>query len=469
VTLARQVARNTAAQVAGKAAVLAIGAASITITTRYLGQAGYGSFALAFALVQMLGVLSDAGLTAVVVRGISREPDRTAELVGNALVVRLLLGLAVVAAAALLALVLPYSPDVRLAVLIAGAPFLLGVASSSLAAVFQARLAMGRAAIADVAGRLAAFGALAVIVAADLGFLAVVASTAAGAAVTLVVTVVLVRPLVALRPRSERAVWRELLVAAVPIGVTLAVTEVYFRADTFILSLFSSFEEVGGYSLAYRVFELLAVFSAIVMTSVFPLLSQFIGTRRDAAARVTDAAADVFLAVGVPIGAAALVLAPELVQLVAGDGFGDAVTPLRLLLCAAAPAWISGLLGYALIAGDRQRFVLRLSVVALALNLALNLALVPSYGADAAAAVALGCELLLVTGGWLLVRRQLAIAPRLRMLWRSVVAAAVMATGLWWQRDASLALLIPGGAAVYAAVLAAVGGVDRRMLEALRS
>jgi O-antigen/teichoic acid export membrane protein len=417
----------------------------------------------------MIGVLSDAGLTAVVVREISRTPERTAELVGNALVVRVLLGLGVVVLAALLAVVLPYSPDVRKAVLIAGVPFLLGVVSAALAAVFQARLEMGRAAVADVAGRLAAFGALAGVVLADAGFLAVVASTAAGAAVTLAVTIALVRPLAAIRARADRDVWRELLVASIPIGVTLAVTEVYFRADTFILSLFSSFEQVGGYSLAYRAFELLALFPAIVMTSAFPLLSRFVATRRDAARRVTDAAADVFLAVGAPVAAAGLVLAPELVRLVAGDGFDSAVTPLRLLLCAAAPAWISGLLGYALIAGDRQRLVLRLSVAALTVNVALNLALVPPYGADAAAAVALGCELLLVSGGWLLVRRELAIAPRLRMLWRAVVAAAVMAGGLWWQRDTSLALLIPGGAAVYAAALAAVGGVDRRALEALRA
>jgi O-antigen/teichoic acid export membrane protein len=467
--LARRVARNTAAQAAGKLAVLAIGAASIAVTTRYLGAAGYGSFALALALVQMIGVLADAGLTAVVVREISREPRRTGELVGNALTVRLLLGLAVVAAAALLSLVLPYSPDVRRAVLIAGAPFLLGLASSSIAAVFQARLQMWRAAAADVAGRLAAFIALVVVVAADLGFLAVVATTAVGAAVALAVSVALVRGMAAVGPRTDRQVWRELVVAGVPIGVTLAVNEVYFRADTFILSLFRPFEEVGLYTFAYRVYELLALFPAIVMTSIFPLLSRFVVERRDAAARVVDAAADVFVAVGVPIAAGGLVLAPELARLVAGDDFEAAATPLRLLLCASIPAWISGLLGYALIAAGRQVSVLRLSLAALAINIALNLALVPSYGPDAAAAVALGCEAFLVAGGWLLVRRHLGVAPHLALLWRALPAAAVMAAVLWWQRDLSLAILLPGGAALYFAALAAVGGVDRRALEALRA
>jgi O-antigen/teichoic acid export membrane protein len=467
VTVARQVARNTAAQALGKAAVLAAGAASIAIATRYLGAAGYGSFALALALVQMLGVLADAGLATVVVREISRERFDTAELLGAALTLRLLLGVAVVALAGLLSLALPYSPDVRVAILIAGVPFLLGLATSTLATVFQARLQMGRAAIADVAGRLAALAALAAVVAADLGFLAVVASTAVGAAVTLAATVALVRRLTPVR--RGRMQWRELLVPAVPLGVTLAVNEIYFRADTFILSLFRPFAEVGHYTLAYRAFELLAVFPAIVMTSAFPLLSRYVHDRRDLAARVLDTTADLFVAVAVPLAAGGLVLAPELVRWLAGDGFGGSATPLRLLLCATGAAWISGLLGYALIAADRQRSLLGLSAAALALNLALNLALVPAYGPDAAAAVAVGCEALMLGGGWWLVRRHLALTPRLRLLWRALVAAAAMTALLLWLRELTLAVLIPAGAAAYAAVLAAVGGVDRRALEALRS
>lgn len=462
-TLARQVARNTAAQALGKMAVLAVGAASIAVTTRYLGAAGYGSFAIALALVQMLGVLADFGIVTVVVREISREPRRAAELVGSALTLRLLLGLAVVALAALLSLALPYSPDVREAILIVGVSFVLGLATGSLTAIFQARLQMGRAAIADVAGRLAAFAALIVVVEADLGFEAVVATTVVGAAVALAVTVAMVRV------RPQAAHWRELLAPAVPIGLALAVNEIYFRADTFILSLFRPFEEVGQYTLAYRIFELLAVLPAIVMTSVFPLLSRLIAEQRELAGRVLDATADLFVALAAPIAAGGLVLAPELVELIAGDAFAGAATPLRLLLCAAGAAWVSGLLGYTLIAADRRRAVLLLSLTALVVNLALNLALVPEYGADAAAAVALGSEALLLAGGWVLVRREVGLTARTRLLWRALVAAAAMAAVLVWLGELTLALLVPAGAAVYTAALAALGGIDRRMLGTLRA
>jgi O-antigen/teichoic acid export membrane protein len=99
----------------------------------------------------------------------------------------------------------------------------------------------------------------------------------------------------------------------------------------------------------------------------------------------------------------------------------------------------------------------------------LNFALVPSLGIDAAAAVAVASELLLVVGGGLLVRRELGLAPRLRLLWRALAAAAAMAGVLALVDDWSLALLVPLGAALYAGGLWALGGIDRRMLEALRA
>jgi O-antigen/teichoic acid export membrane protein len=468
-SVVRRVAWNTAAQAIGKAAVLAIGAASIVITTRYLGAAGYGQFALALAFVQMVGLLADLGLLTVVVREISRRPEETERLVGNALTLRLALSLGVIALAGLLSLAMPYTEQVRVAILIAGVPLLLGLANTAIVAVFQARLRMDRAAISDVAGRAAGFVALVAVAALDLGFYAVVATAGVGAFVTLVVTWRLSRPLVRVRPAASRPVWRSLLRAAIPVGAALAVTEVYFRADTLIVSLFEDYEEVGFYALAYRVIELLGMLPAIVMTSVFPLLSRYIRENRELARRTLDASADLFAALGVPLAAGGLVVAPQLVRLIGGDDFEGAADTLRILLFAGALAFVSGLFGMTLIAGDRQRSAMRLAIAALAFNVPLNFALVPSLGIDAAAAVAVASELLLVVGGALLVRRDLGLAPRVRVLWRALAAAAAMAGVLALVDDWSLALLVPLGAALYAAGLWALGGIDRRMLQALRA
>jgi O-antigen/teichoic acid export membrane protein len=462
------VARNTLAQAAGRVVILAVGAASIAVTTRYLGAAGYGRFALALALLQTIGVLADAGLVAVVVRESSRAPARTAELVGNALVMRLVLGAVVVVLAAAASELPSYGPDVRTAVLIASVPFALGIISSSLAAVFQVRLQLGRAALADAAGRVASFAALLAVVAADLGFAAVVASTAVGAAVTLALTARFVRRVIRPRLAADRTVWRELAVAALPLGLTLAVAEIYFRADTFILALSRPPAEVGQYSLAYRLYELLALFPALVMASVYPLLSRQFTDSRAAAERTLHATGRAFFTFGIPLAAGGLVIAPELARFAGGDEFVAAADPLRLLLCAATLAYVSGLCGYALIAAGHERSTLWLSLAALAFNLALNVALAPAYGATASAAIALASEALLLAGGWLLLRRRLEMQPSVAGLGAVLLAAGLMAAAVWPLRDRTVALTVPLGAAVYGAALWALGGVDRRMLEALR-
>jgi O-antigen/teichoic acid export membrane protein len=468
-SVVRRVAWNTAAQALGKAAVLAIGALSVAVTTRYLGASGYGQLALALALVQMFGLLADLGLLTVVVREISRDPAQTERLVANTLTLRLALSVVVIALCGLVGLALPYTPQVQVAILIAGVPLMLGLANTALIAVLQARLRMDRAAISDVAGRLAAFAALIAAVELDLGFYVVVATGAVGALVALVVTWLLVRRLIVVRMAADRAVWRRLLKAALPVGGALAVTEIYFRADTLIVSLLRPYEEVGFYALAYRVVELLGVLPAIVMTSVFPLLSRYLVESRELALRTVDGAADLFVALGVPLAAGGLVVAPELVRLIAGEDFAPAATPLRILLFAGALAFVSGLFGLALIAGGHQTSALRLALAGLAFNVPLNFALVPSLGIDAAAGVAVASELLLVIGGLVLVRRELGVTPRFRLLWRSLLASSAMAGVLVAVGDWSLALLVPLGVVVYVAGLWALGGIDRARLEGLRS
>jgi O-antigen/teichoic acid export membrane protein len=368
-----------------------------------------------------------------------------------------------------ISLALPYTPNVRIAICIAVAPFVLGLLNTSLVTVFQARLRMDRAMIADTIGRAAALAAVIAVVALDLGFYAIVAAAGVGAAVTLALTVVLVRPLVRIRFAADRRVWRTLLVTAIPLGIALALNEIYFRADTLIISLSRPDRDLGLYALAWRVYELVALFPAVIMASVFPLLSRYVEEDEGRARRLIQSAADVFWAIGLPLAAGGLVLAPGIVELAGGHGFGDAAEPLRFLLPAGALAYVNGLFGYALIAKDRQRDALWLNVVGLVLNVGLNLALVPSEGIVAAAAVTLGCEVVIFAGGWWLMRHHYGFFPSLAPAAKALGAALLMGAALWPLRHGPVLLLIALGIAVYGAVMYAVGGIDRDLIARLRA
>jgi O-antigen/teichoic acid export membrane protein len=153
---ARAVVWNTGVQMASKVAVLVMGAVSLAVLTRYLGADDYGKIAVALAYLALFGVLADLGLFTVVVREISRAPERAAELAGTTMTLRVVLGVATVAIAAPISLLMPYDAEVRVAILIAAVPFILALLTHAITAVFQARLRMERTSIAETAGRAAA-------------------------------------------------------------------------------------------------------------------------------------------------------------------------------------------------------------------------------------------------------------------------------------------------------------------------
>ncbi len=418
--------------------------------------------------MQLFGVLADAGLTTIVVRELAQRPERAPVLLGSALVLRSGLSLAAVAAAVVASLALPYPPDVRVAVAIAGIPLAFGLLNSAFVAVLQAGLQAGRAAVGDVAGRAASLAAVALVAALDLGFHAVVATAGVGAAVTLLVTARLARRALPARPVADRGEVRGLLLAALPLGAALALNEAYGRADALIISLTRPFDELGLYALGWRVLELSATLPAVLLFALFPLIARFVAQGETERLRTTlQVGVDVLALAGLALAVGGGLVADALARALGGDGFAGAAEPMRVLLVAAALGFVNGLYGHALIARARQLSTLWLNAGILAINVGLNVLLVPKYGIMAAAWSAVACEIaILAASSWLMVRH-LAFRPSVAALGPGLIAAAAMAAALWPLRDGPLWLSVPAGALVYVAVLAPLGGVAR--LRALRS
>jgi O-antigen/teichoic acid export membrane protein len=256
---------------------------------------------------------------------------------------------------------------------------------------------------------------------------------------------------------------------ALPLGVALAVNELYFRVDTLIISLYEPYDQVGLYTLAYRMLELTLVFGTVFLTTTFPLLSQAVASDEPRARRTIQLSTDLFVVLGVPLVAGGLVLAPALVELAAGSDFEDATTPLRILLAAGALGWVNGVFGYALIAKDRQLSALWLNGAALAFNVGLNLLLVPRYGIVVAAVVTVASEILILAGSYILMRRYFEFFPVPRTLLPAIVAAAAMAGLLWALDDAPVLLLLPLGAAVYAGLIWLTSPASRELVAGVRT
>lgn len=445
----------------GRAVGLVISLATITLLTRQLGVESYGDFTAAAVYVGLFGVLTDVGITTILIRELGRRPGSERELVGTAFGLRCVLAAGATAVAAALAfLVYGGEPndERRLAVLIFLPTILLWIGASTASALFQARLSMGRVAAIEVVSRLVNLGAVAFAVKFEARFAWVVVAAAlpglAFQATALMLAALRVCPPVV---RVDFKAWRRLFVTSIPLGVAVILNALYFRIDAFLLSIFGTAEDVGLYGLAWRVVEIVIIFPGFIVLSAYPILSRLADQREMTEfVRVARKTFDGLAVLAILAGMTIALFSRELVTLIGGGHFEDASVALAILSAGTGLVFVNGLLGYILIAIDKQRDALWLNVAALAFNVSLNIAFIPRYGYVAAAAVAAASELLIFLGALILVRRFAQFTPSAHVLSRAAIAALpTAAVAIWapvvWPIAAALAAL------VYAAVLGALG------------
>jgi O-antigen/teichoic acid export membrane protein len=464
-TVARQVAWNTVSQTAARAGVLGLAVVTTSLLTRHLGVSSYGDYIIVSVYISLFAILFDWGISTMLAREIPRVDEPT-ELVGKAVALRIVLSFPVAVLAAGLAFLFYGGGDeeqARNGILIA-LPTILSISLiNTLSPIFQVRLRMDRVALAEIGSQTFGAALLVLLVLADRSFYELILATVVTAAAYAALVYVFSRPLMRFRLSFDLGVWRRLLRVSLPLGVAIVVGTIYFRADALILSLLKDSHDVGIYGVAYRFYEMTIPFPAFFLAPVFPLLSAAAVSVAGPAEflQLLQRSFDVLVIAAVLVVAISLPLAPDLVDLVAGEEFADSAEPLRILMVGAAFAFLASLFLFALIALDRQRRVLSLTLVALVVNLVLNFALIPSFSYTAAAIIATATQLVIVIGALYLVRRYTGFLPSLRVSVRAALAGAVVLGALAVLPTPLVVSLVVGGL-LYALMLLAFR-IDREL------
>jgi O-antigen/teichoic acid export membrane protein len=281
----------------------------------------------------------------------------------------------------------------------------------------------------------------------------IVASFAGTIATTVLSYLVARRRFGRLRLDVTQAAWPGLIRAALPIGLLQLFYSIALRADTFLLKHWQGNEAVGWYSAAYDIAFGLFIVASAVNASLFPTVCRLSDARPNAARSLARQAAKVLLLFSLPCAVGGGLIADRIVQLIFGAQFVPAGILLRLLLFALPIRFLVGLGNNLTIAYNRAWQAAGIAAFEAALNVSLNLLLIPGYGAQAAAAISIACEALAL-GLLLWVLRDQAILAAIRRATPAVaLALAAMAVTVHLLRPWNTLILIAAGAAVYGTLL----------------
>ncbi len=216
---------------------------------------------------------------------------------------------------------------------------------------------------------------------------------------------------------------RELIAYSVPTAMAGTVTVAMTWLDRLLVGFYMNETAVGWYQVAAQASGLFAVvigaFTAIFAPMIAGLLEG--GDREQLQELYRTATKWAVLAV-VPGAVLCLGFSDVAVDAVFGADFAPAALPLAILGLGQLASVATGAVGFLLMMGGRQNLWLALSLLAVAADVVLNMALIPRYGLPGASVATSISVALLFGAGLLAVRRSLKLWP-----WdRRFVAVAVV-------------------------------------------
>lgn len=395
--------------------------------TRVGGTEAIGYFFVFQAVVGMLGIPIDLGVSRAAEKLLSAD-EPTGEVISTAVVVKFFLALPW-----LLGLVLA-GPHVERYVGIEGIlPFVVLGLLANQARRLSLRLLAGQLrveqnALLKVMGKLVWIGSGFALIYAGWGPTAIIAAFVLGNVTT--VLGALVRLDLAFDwPRRQRA--RELVDFGRYVFVGSVGGFVYQWMDVAILRLFVPVSLIGAYELAWRVASVSMMLTGAIRTSLFPQISRWHAEDRlDKIESAFYKWLQVPLYLTIPAFAGAVVLGEVALETVFGAEVAVAYPVLLVFMLEKILRSVQLVLGPSLFAMDKPQLGYRGSMVAIVVNLTLNLTLIPVFGVmGAAVATTLGAASAAFVAIMYVNRFVEIRVPWTRIAW-STAASVLMAGGV---------------------------------------
>jgi O-antigen/teichoic acid export membrane protein len=462
--------RNTALRAGSQALSALINVAGMVLIGNHLSAAGYGQYAFYYALIPLLASVADLGVGVVVTREAARDTALASRLLGDAILLRGVVALALLLGAGLVSAVALTPADALLLMLVTAAAVLdfgqdvsiwMLRATERLDLEAVLLLVSQTAWILGIALGVALGATLPVLLAMAVG--AFLLRTWAGAAML---------SRLGLHPSLSVAPARlaQLVAEGWPVAASLLLVVLYGRVGVFALKALAADADVANFNVAYLLSQPFGFLGAALAMALFPAFARL---GAEAAADLSAPLRSAYkyqLLVSLPLAAGLFTLADRAVPLLFRDsaGYGPASAALAVMALALPFVFFNLQSRYLLAAVGRQRVYLWGVTTGLLLNVLGCLLTVPRFGVAGAAWTFVVAEALVFGACHSALASHVSFSSLARESVRPLGAALLMAVWLWALRTAPLALTIAAGAAAYVLTLVLLRALSRSEWEVIR-
>ncbi len=458
-------ARNTVIQLFGRVFSTLFGIVALAAVTRYLGQEGFGWYTTVFTFLQFFGILSDFGLTLITAQMLAEPGADEEKLLANLFSFRLILSGIFFGAACLSVWFFPYPAIIKWGVLVLSLSFYATTLQNIFVGFYQKHLKMDKVAWGDAAGRFIILVGYILIVWQKWGLLPILAMSVLANISQFFWLWYAAKRLIHLRWEVNWPVYKEIFKRSWPVAISIAFNLIYLKADTLVLSLARTQQEVGLYGAAYRIIDVLTTVPAMFMGIMLPLLTfaWSVGDRETFKYYFRRAYDTMFL-LALPAVFGGVYLAKPLMVFLAGAEFADSGVFLQILLLASVAIFLAAVSAHAVIAVGKQRAIIWWYILDAVLSLAGYIILIPRYGGVAAAWVTVFSEVFIAVATFVTVFKVIGAWPARSIFLKSLLASIVMVAIISFLPSLHVAFLCLIAVVTYFGTLYLTRGITKEMV-----
>jgi len=396
-----------------------------TFIARMVGAEDTGKYFLALSFTTIFAVITDFGLSPSLNREVARKPEEASKHLGSVLAVKTLLIAGTYVVMMLVASLLEYSAEMQLLIALSGITMIFDSLHLSFYAVLRGLHKLKYEALAIVMSQFTTLciGTVALLLGQPLMWLIIAFIISSFLNVLYASYMLRYKAHVRITLGWNRPLIASLLMAAFPFALAGIFARVYSYSDTVFLSKLAGNAAVGWYSIPNKITFAFQFIPLALSAALYPRMSEAFVSDRAHLTYLFERAMKYLIIVAMPIAVFLGVLSQEIILTIYTAEYAPAIVPMQILLASLLFAFIDFPVGSLLNGCNRQGTQTTAMGIAMAVNVATNIMLIPSYGVIGAAIAALCGNITLFVVGYVFV-------PKIARIHQGRLLAWIFATGL---------------------------------------
>ena len=397
---------------------------------RKMGDEDFGKLSFAYSFAGICFIVTDFGLSTILIRNVSRQKELTREYVGNILALKIVLSFICITVIGLFVLFTDYSTDIITLLVIFGGVMFFKALIDFYCAIFNAYERMDIEACLKGTNHILLFLSGIVVLSTGFGLVGLANVFLVVYLISSIIGFYLVCVCIKkIRICFDMKFWKYILRESLPLALTVVFTVIYFKIDVVMLSIIrGDNSEIGWYSAAMRLIELMGVVPALIVSALFPIVSGLHKESIDSLRKVYQTSFRYLIMIALPVAVGTLLLSGHLIYTIYGDEYVKTVPALKILSLALIFIFVNYILMNILVAVNRQMTNAIMAGTCVFVNIALNVCLIPRYGYLGAGTATVITEIVLFILGLYYVAKYICKTNIVAVASKPFISVAIMGT-----------------------------------------